>query len=66
RKSDWSRGGQAWGTARFLHTGEYFGVIGQSIAGLVSLIACILVYTGMLLAWRRLIIAPKQRKHISE
>ncbi|MGY0626884.1 MAG: PepSY-associated TM helix domain-containing protein, partial [Paraglaciecola chathamensis] len=46
--------------------GEYFGVIGQTIAGLVSLIACILVYTGMLLAWRRLIIAPKQRKHISE
>jgi len=66
RKSDWSRGGQAWGTARFLHTGEYFGVIGQTIAGLVSLIACILVYTGMLLAWRRLIIAPKQRKQMSE
>lgn len=61
RKSDWSRAGQAWGTARFLHTGEYFGVIGQTIAGLVSLVACILVYTGVLLAWRRLIIVPRQR-----
>lgn len=66
RKSDWSRAGQAWGTARFLHTGEYFGVIGQTIAGFVSLMACILVYTGFLLAWRRLVIAPKQRKQMSE
>jgi uncharacterized iron-regulated membrane protein len=61
-KSDWSRGGQAWGTARFLHTGEYFGLIGQTIAGMVSLLACILVYTGFLLAWRRLISAPLERK----
>lgn len=62
RKQDWSRGGQAWGTARFLHTGEYFGIVGQTIAGLVSLLACVLVYTGMVLAWRRLITLPRQRK----
>ncbi|GAA6184427.1 hypothetical protein NBRC116595_16750 [Aliiglaciecola sp. NS0011-25] len=55
RKEDWSSGGQAWGTARFLHTGEYFGFIGQTIAGVASLLACILVYTGIVLAWRRLI-----------
>ena len=61
-KSDWSSGGQAWGTARFLHTGEYFGVIGQTIAGIVSLLTCILVYTGFLLAWRRLISTPLERK----
>lgn len=59
RKSDWSEGGQAWGTARFLHTGEYFGFIGQTIAGAVSLLACILVYTGVLLAWRRLVRKPQ-------
>jgi uncharacterized iron-regulated membrane protein len=62
RKQDWSRGGQAWGTARFLHTGEYFGIVGQTIAGFASLIACLLVYTGVVLAWRRLITGPMQRK----
>jgi uncharacterized iron-regulated membrane protein len=55
-KSDWTPGDQAWGTSRFLHTGEYFGFIGQTIAGLASLLACFLVYTGTVLAWRRLVI----------
>jgi uncharacterized iron-regulated membrane protein len=40
---------------RFIHTGEQYGVIGQTIAGLASLAACFLVYTGLALAWRRLI-----------
>ena len=62
RKEDWSPGGQAWGTARFLHTGEYFGFIGQTLAGGLSLLACILVYTGIVLAWRRLIAKPKSNK----
>lgn len=53
--SDWSKGDQAWDVARYLHTGEYFGVIGQTIAGLASLAACFLVYTGFTLSWRRLI-----------
>lgn len=66
RKQDWSRGGQAWGTARFLHTGEYFGVVGQTIAGIASLIACLLVYTGVVLAWRRLITTPLQRKELAD
>ena len=52
---DWSRGGQAWDTARYLHTGEYYGVIGQTFAGIASLAACFLVYTGFTLSWRRLI-----------
>ncbi|TMM45403.1 PepSY-associated TM helix domain-containing protein [Colwellia ponticola] len=38
---------------RFLHTGELFGPIGQAIAGLASLLACLLVYTGVMLSWRR-------------
>lgn len=41
---------------RFVHTGEQYGVIGQTIAGLASLAACFLVYTGLALAWRRLIV----------
>ena len=61
RKSDWSAGGQAWGTARFLHTGEYFGFVGQTVAGLVSLLACILVYTGTVLAYRRFVPLAKKR-----
>ncbi|WP_395735747.1 PepSY-associated TM helix domain-containing protein [Prosthecobacter sp.] len=39
--------------ARFLHTGELFGIIGQTIAALSTLAASILVYTGFALAFRR-------------
>ncbi len=59
--SDWSKGAQAWGVVRFLHTGEYFGFIGQTIAGFASLAACFLVYTGFTLSWRRLV-SPYFRK----
>ena len=38
---------------RFAHTGEVAGVIGQTIAGMVSAGASVLVYTGFALAWRR-------------
>ncbi|MFY8352243.1 PepSY-associated TM helix domain-containing protein [Pseudoalteromonas sp. SSM20] len=38
---------------RFLHTGEAYGIFGQTIAGLASLLACLLVYTGVMLSWRR-------------
>ncbi|MAP95144.1 MAG: hypothetical protein CMK07_09355 [Ponticaulis sp.] len=40
---------------RFAHTGERFGLIGSTIAGLASLAACFLVYTGFALSYRRLI-----------
>jgi len=39
---------------RALHTGEAFGLLGQSIAGLASLGGCFLVWTGLSMAWRRL------------
>jgi uncharacterized iron-regulated membrane protein len=39
---------------RFAHTGEALGLVGQTIAGLGSLGACFLVWTGLALAWRRL------------
>ncbi|MBP7778413.1 MAG: hypothetical protein KA371_14950 [Acidobacteria bacterium] len=38
---------------RFAHTGEYYGLTGQTIAGLVSAGGAVLVYTGLALAWRR-------------
>ena len=39
--------------ARYLHTGELFGVVGQTIAALCSVAAIMLVWTGFALAWRR-------------
>jgi uncharacterized iron-regulated membrane protein len=39
---------------RFTHTGEYYGLIGQTIAGVASLGAVVLVWTGLSLALRRL------------
>jgi uncharacterized iron-regulated membrane protein len=40
---------------RFLHTGEALGIVGQTIAGLVSLTSIVMVWTGLALAWRRLV-----------
>lgn len=60
--TDWSPGGRAWTVARYLHTGEYYGLVGQTIAGLTSLAACFLVFTGIVLSWRRLVTKPLQKK----
>jgi hypothetical protein len=51
-----SAGQRARAWFRLVHTGEQYGVIGQTVAGLASLVACFLVYTGLALAWRRLIV----------
>lgn len=48
-----SLGRQLRSWSRFTHTGEAFGIIGQTVAGLVSAGGCVLVYTGLLLSWRR-------------
>ncbi len=40
---------------RFGHTGEIFGLAGQAVAGLASLAAAVMVWTGLALAWRRLV-----------
>lgn len=40
---------------RFVHTGEIYGFIGQTLAGLASIAGIVLVYTGISLAIRRLI-----------
>jgi uncharacterized iron-regulated membrane protein len=47
--------GRRWRSyLRFAHTGEVFGLVGQTVAGLASLGGAWLVYTGLSLAWRRL------------
>jgi uncharacterized iron-regulated membrane protein len=53
--SDQTPGRQARSILRFAHTGEAAGLTGQTIAGLVSAVAVLLVYTGLALFWRRLV-----------
>ncbi len=48
-----SRGFKLRRWLRFAHTGEVYGVIGQSIAGLVSLGVAVMVWTGLAMSWRR-------------
>ena len=42
---------RAW--MRFAHTGEYYGLTGQTIAMLVTAGSVVLVWTGLALTWRR-------------
>jgi uncharacterized iron-regulated membrane protein len=48
--------------ARFLHTGEVLGFWGQTVAGLASFAALFLVWTGLALSWRRLIVPLFNKK----
>lgn len=48
-----SRGTRIRFWLRFAHTGEVFGVVGQTIAGLASTGVTLLVWTGLSLTWRR-------------
>ena len=48
-----STGRRARSFLRFAHTGEFFGLAGQTVAGLVSAAGAVLVYTGLALSFRR-------------
>jgi uncharacterized iron-regulated membrane protein len=52
--ADGDTGGKLRAWSRFLHTGEEFGIVGQTIAMLASLGAVFLVWTGFSMTWRRL------------
>ena len=58
-----SRQIRAW--YRFTHTGEMFGITGQAIATFVSVVGCMLVYTGLALALRRLAAFVRRRKRVA-
>ena len=60
--SSQSPGRQARSWVRFLHTGEAFGLLGQTIAGVVSATTVLMVWTGIALAWRR-IVSPLFRRN---
>ena len=51
--SDQTPGRRLRSWTRFTHTGEYYGIGGQTIAGIVTGGAVVLVYTGLALALRR-------------
>ncbi len=57
-----SPGRQARMWIRYLHTGEALGIVGQTVAGLVSLTSLIMVWTGVALAWRRLVTPLVRRR----
>ena len=51
--ASFTKGRQLRSILRFAHTGEIGGLIGQTIAGLVTLGSVFLVWTGLALTWRR-------------
>lgn len=57
--------GRQWRTwFRFVHTGEYYGLTGQTIAGLVSGGGAVLVYTGVALTLRRFTAWRRRRQTV--
>jgi uncharacterized iron-regulated membrane protein len=59
--SDQNAGRRARSWLRFVHTGEYYGFVGQGIAGLASLAGVVLAWTGLSLAWTRLALWLRSR-----
>jgi len=62
--ADGSLGQRLRAFVRFGHTGEYRGWPGQAIAAIVSLGACVLVYSGLALAIRRPTATLKRKRKI--
>ncbi len=57
--------GRQWRTwLRFAHTGEFYGLTGQTVAGVVSAGGAVLVYTGIALTLRRFL-AWRRRRTLS-
>lgn len=54
---------RAW--VRFGHTGEVFGIVGQTIATLVTAAGALLVWTGFSLAYRRLTSWRRRRRRLA-
>jgi uncharacterized iron-regulated membrane protein len=59
--SSLSEGRRARTWLRFAHTGEVYGLAGQTLAGIVTAASAVLVWTGIALALRRLVSARRRR-----
>lgn len=55
RFEDFNAGRKVRAFSRFLHTGEALGIVGQTVAGIVSTGGAVLVWTGIALSLRRFI-----------
>jgi uncharacterized iron-regulated membrane protein len=64
RFEDGSRGRRLRSILRFAHTGEVLGLPGQTIAGLASLAAAVLVWTGLALSCRRLMARMRRARTV--
>lgn len=62
RFADQNTGQRARSWMRFVHTGEFYGLTGQTIAGIASAAACMLVITGLSLSVRRFLAWVKRRR----
>jgi uncharacterized iron-regulated membrane protein len=60
--ADQSPGRRLRSWLRFAHTGEYYGLFGQTIAGIVSAGGVVLVWTGLALAFRRFVAWVNRRR----
>jgi uncharacterized iron-regulated membrane protein len=60
--ADQSRGRRLRSWLRFAHTGEYYGLVGQTVAGIVSAGGVVLVWTGLALAFRRFVAWVNRRR----
>jgi uncharacterized iron-regulated membrane protein len=60
--SSYNAGRQLRSWFRFLHTGEAGGIAGETIAGIASTGATVLVWTGIWLACRRLVRSRKRKR----
>lgn len=58
-------GRQARSWVRFLHTGEALGLPGQTVAGLVSFFAVLMVWTGLALSLRRFLRWQAKRQRVA-
>lgn len=65
--STYTRGRRLRSILRFAHTGEVAGLVGQTIAGLVSTGGAVLVITGLTLAFRRCYVwlSRYNRRHLA-
>jgi uncharacterized iron-regulated membrane protein len=63
--SAYTRGRQLRSILRFAHTGEVAGIMGQTVAGLVSIGGAVLVVTGLALATRRLLAWVAKRSKLA-
>lgn len=61
-----SRGRRLRTWLRFAHTGEFYGIAGQTVAGLASAGGAVLVYTGLALALRRAWAWTGRRRRVAD